>query len=304
MAYFAPYIDGSGLHMPTYEDRLEELWDRYCEIFGVDPSSKTAPDYQLLSALARRLDDVSALIRKVYESCNPLTACGHSLDLLLPRYGLRRNAGETDEQCRGRMLYAMAARGAGSLDALNAAVRSARGVRDARIWVNDTDSVDSNGIPGHSIAVVTRGGVANAVAQAIFDKKPPGIGTYGSTTGIAVDAEGGKHTVPFSRYRDKLIFIYLYIRVMEGGDPDIIQEKVVSAVNKYLDDLGLATPLNVTQLYGAVYASDPEIAKTFVVSDIQVNMPGASGVVRDLVPCAWNEKLTAMPGAGVSVRFI
>ena len=164
--------------------------------------------------------------------------------------------------------------------------------------------MDSNGIPGHSIAVVTRGGVANAVAQAIFDKKPPGIGTYGSTTGIAVDAEGGKHTVPFSRYRDKLIFIYLYIRVMEGGDPDIIQEKVVSAVNKYLDDLGLATPLNVTQLYGAVYASDPEIAKTFVVSDIQVNMPGASGVVRDLVPCAWNEKLTAMPGVGVSVRFI
>lgn len=304
MAYFAPYIDGSGLHMPTYEDRLEELWDRYCEIFGVDPSIKTAPDYQLLSALARRLDDVSALIRKVYESCNPLTACGHSLDLLLPRYGLRRNAGETDEQCRGRMLYAMAARGAGSLDALNAAVCSARGVKAARIWVNDTDGVDSNGIPGHSIAVVTRGGVANAVAQAIFDKKPPGIGTYGSTTGIAVDAEGGEHMVPFSRYRDKLIFIYLYIRVMEGGDPDTIQEKVVSAVNKYLDDLGLAAPLNVTQLYGAVYASDPEIAKTFVVSDIQVNMPGASGVVRDLVPCAWNEKLTAMPGVGVSVRFI
>ena len=43
MAYFAPYIDGSGLHMPAYEDRLEELWDRYCEIFGVDPSSKTDP---------------------------------------------------------------------------------------------------------------------------------------------------------------------------------------------------------------------------------------------------------------------
>ena len=304
MAYFAPYIDGSGLHMPAYEDRLAELWGEYCEIFGIDQALTTAPDYQLLSAFARRLDDVSTLIRQVYESCNPLTVSGNSLDLLLPRYGLRRNAAETDEQCRERMLYSMAARGVGSLDALNAAVRSARGVRDARIWVNDTDSTDSNGIPGHSIAVVTRGGVANAVAQAIYDKKPAGIGTYGSTTGIAVDAEDGKHTVPFSRYRDKLIFIYLYIRVMEGGDPDIIQEKVVSAVNKYLDDLGLAAPLNVTQLYGAVYASDPEIAKTFVVSDIQVNMPGASGVVRDLVPCAWNEKLTAMPGVGISVRFI
>ena len=304
MAYFMPYIDGNGLHMPTYEDRLAELWERYCEIFGVDPSLITAPDYQLLAAFARRLEDVSALIRQAYESCNPLTASGHSLNLLLPRYGLRRNAGETDEQCRGRMLYAMAAIGAGSLDALNAAVRSARGVRDARIWVNDTDSVDSNGIPGHSIAVVTRGGNANAVAQAIFDKKPPGVGNYGSTAGIAVDAEGKEHSVSFTRYRDKMISIYLFIRVLDGGDSDIIRETVISAVTKYLDNLGLATPLNVTQLYGTVYASDPKIAKTFVVSDIQVNMPGASSVVRDLVPCAWNEKLTAMPGVGVSVRFI
>ncbi len=25
MAYFAPYIDASGIHMPTYEDRLQDL---------------------------------------------------------------------------------------------------------------------------------------------------------------------------------------------------------------------------------------------------------------------------------------
>ena len=25
MAYFAPYIDGTGLHLPTYQERLDEL---------------------------------------------------------------------------------------------------------------------------------------------------------------------------------------------------------------------------------------------------------------------------------------
>ena len=29
MSYFAPYIDGSGLHMPTYEERLEDLVTAY-----------------------------------------------------------------------------------------------------------------------------------------------------------------------------------------------------------------------------------------------------------------------------------
>ena len=29
MAYFAPYIDGTGIHMPTYEERLEALTEAY-----------------------------------------------------------------------------------------------------------------------------------------------------------------------------------------------------------------------------------------------------------------------------------
>ena len=34
MAYFAPYIDGTGIHMPTYEERLEALTEAYRGIFG------------------------------------------------------------------------------------------------------------------------------------------------------------------------------------------------------------------------------------------------------------------------------
>ena len=36
MSYFAPYIGGSGIHMPTYEDRLEDLVTAYRNIFDVD----------------------------------------------------------------------------------------------------------------------------------------------------------------------------------------------------------------------------------------------------------------------------
>ena len=52
MAYFAPYIDETGIHMPTYEDRLQDLCDKYRSIFGQDATLDPAvPDYQLLSCL-------------------------------------------------------------------------------------------------------------------------------------------------------------------------------------------------------------------------------------------------------------
>ena len=62
MAYFAPYIDGSGLHMPTYEDRLEDLVTAYRSIFGIDSElSESVPEDEdsALSSLAY-LADMSA----------------------------------------------------------------------------------------------------------------------------------------------------------------------------------------------------------------------------------------------------
>lgn len=34
MSYFPPYIDASGIHMPTYEDRLQDLLSACRSIFG------------------------------------------------------------------------------------------------------------------------------------------------------------------------------------------------------------------------------------------------------------------------------
>ena len=36
MSYFPPYIDAAGIHMPTYEDRLQDLCSAYRSIFGLD----------------------------------------------------------------------------------------------------------------------------------------------------------------------------------------------------------------------------------------------------------------------------
>ena len=91
MPYFAPYLDETGLHLPTYADRLEALVSSFHAIFGAEFSlSESSPDYQLLSVFARALDDFSALLLALYNAGNPNYATGRSLDLLLPVHGLRR----------------------------------------------------------------------------------------------------------------------------------------------------------------------------------------------------------------------
>ena len=57
-AYFAPYIDSTGIYLPTYEDRLQNLEDSYRSIIGVDAVLEpSVQDYQLLSVIAKALDD-------------------------------------------------------------------------------------------------------------------------------------------------------------------------------------------------------------------------------------------------------
>ena len=304
MAYFAPYIDETGIHMPTYEDRLSDLCEAYRNIFGLEAElSASVPDYQLLTVFAKALDDASALCLQAYNSRNPMYASGNALDLLLPQYGITRLAGETDAFVRARIRNSLAGRGGGSADALLAAVRAANKVKEAKLYVNNTDTADEKGIPPHSVAVVTRGGNAAAVAQAIWDKKAPGIGTWGSMSAEAVDAEGNTHTVAFSRYTDKIVFIYPFIRVLEGGNRELIGETVVRAISEYVNELGIAAPLNIPQLYGAAYAADPAIADTYIITDIQVFAMGSGTIVRDVIPCAWNQKITAVEDGGVSIRW-
>ena len=304
MAYFAPYIDASGIHMPTYEDRLAQLEEDYRSIFGIESElSASVPDYQLLSVFAKALDDTSALVVQDFASRNPAYATGAALDLLLPQYGLVRAVGETDASARARIRQSLAGRSAGLADSILAAVRACPNVRDARVYVNDTGETDANGVPGHSVAVVTRSGQPADIVQAIFDKKAPGIGTYGTTTENAYDAQGAAHPISYTRYADKIVFVYVYIRVLDGGSQEAISAAVPDAIVNYIDALGLGVDLNVPQLYGVVYAADPSIANTFIITDIQVSPIGSQSVIRDVVPCAWNQKITAIRNGGVTIRF-
>ena len=91
MAYFAPFINGDGIHIPTYHDILDNLIAGYKRIFGEDLYlGEDTQDYQMLSLLAKSMDDMSALVVQNYNARNPNYATGDALDLLIALNAMSR----------------------------------------------------------------------------------------------------------------------------------------------------------------------------------------------------------------------
>jgi len=289
MSYFVPYIDASGIHLPTYEDRLQDLCSAYRTIFGQEAElSPAVPDYQLLSVIAKALDDTSMLVLSAFNAMNPAYASGQALDLLLPQYGISRNPGETDAEVRARLNRAMAGRGAFSLEAMEAAIREVPSVADVLVRVNETDSA-VDGIPAHTIAALVMNGAASKIAEAIFKKKPPGIGTYGSMTKQVSDGRGNTVPISFSRPTILMIQFIVKVRAYDGFDQAQVQAGIQEALMQLVNgEMHIGQPINLPQLYGLLYRAAGDYASTFAVTDFYA--VGAFETTREKIIPAWNQK--------------
>ncbi len=300
MSYFPPYIDAFGIHLPTYEDRLQDLCSAYRTIFGQEAELDPAvPDYQLLSVFAKALDDTSALVLQAYNSRNPAYASGQALDLLLPQYGIAREAGESDASVRARMNLATASRGVFSMDAMEAELRKITGVSHLLIRVNDEDTtVDS--VPGHTIAAYVNGGNAGQIASAIWRKKPPGVGTYGTVSRTVTDEQGNSHIVKFSRPTLLSISFRIELRSYDGFDEAAVTAAMRSALMTYINEtMDIGEALNIPQLYGLLYQAAGSYASTFAITDLSCS--GAHGIEREKLAPAWNAKFTLSSETNVTV---
>lgn len=92
--YFAPYIDESGLHYPTYDDILEDNIKQAKKIFGADIYlGNDSADYQLLSILSLKQYDSLQALAMAYNSRSPATAVGAALDAVVKLNGIARKPG-------------------------------------------------------------------------------------------------------------------------------------------------------------------------------------------------------------------
>lgn len=91
MSYFSPYIDKSGLHVPTYADILEDMIATMKTIYGDDIYlGNDSADYQFLSIFALKTADTLQAVKQAYNSRSPSTAIGAALDSIVKLNGISR----------------------------------------------------------------------------------------------------------------------------------------------------------------------------------------------------------------------
>jgi len=127
---------------------------------------------------------------------------------------------DDDATLRARIDEKITQSGSSTLEAIKADVLQVARVESVSVTHNTTDGV-VNGLPPHSFEILIYDGLPpvaddDEVAQAIWDTKPAGIRSVGSSSGTAVDADGEDQIVAFSRVGVATVWLE-YTLVTEVG---------------------------------------------------------------------------------------
>lgn len=175
---------------------------------------------------------------------------------------------EADATLRTRQAVSTALPAQSSLDSLIAGVANVIGVQRFAIYENPTGSADANGLPAHSVAVVAEGGDPLVIAKTISMKKPPGTGTFGTTSEVVVDQFGVPVTINFFALSEITITVAITIRALTGYVTST-GTALVAAIAAALQGLPIGRLSYLNRLIGvASTLNGSPLASTYQVSSV------------------------------------
>lgn len=161
---------------------------------------------------------------------------------------------ETDEAARLRRERTLRAIGAGSVEAILGRLTLVDGVLEAFVFENPTNVTDGDGLPPHSFESVADGGADADIAQAIFEAKPTGIETYGTTTVPVLDSQGFSHDIKFSRPALLTLYVDVTVKVNPGAFPSDGVDLVKAALVAKGGELGIGDDVIILPIRAAPLA--------------------------------------------------
>lgn len=162
---------------------------------------------------------------------------------------------ETDTALRIRRDTSVRAVGSATAESIKARIlQEVEGVSAVYIYENDT-SVTVDGRPPHSFETVVIGGDQQEIAEKIWEVKPAGISTYGTTSVLVSDSEGMLHSVSFSR--STTAYIWLNIEISLFGEevfPANGATLIAQAIVDYFAGIAPGKDLVIQRLFSPVYS--------------------------------------------------
>ncbi|HBT4775565.1 TPA: hypothetical protein MB320_001323 [Klebsiella pneumoniae] len=157
-------------------------------------------------------------------------------------------AAETDAELRVRQSQSVALASLTPFDAVDGAIANVEGVTRHKLFENDTEVTDANGLPAHSISAVVEGGDATVIANTIRSVKGQGVSTFGMTAVVVTDRYGNPYTIRFSRPVDIPVFVSITLRALTGYTSDVGDE-MKAAVASYINSLAIGDSVLLSRVY-------------------------------------------------------
>lgn len=175
---------------------------------------------------------------------------------------------ESDAALRIRRQKSVSLPSQGYLAGLLAALENVPGVTYAAVLENNTGTTFPNGLPGHSIWVITAGsGADSAIANAIYTKRNAGAGLYangdGFTSYAVTQPDGTLFTVIWNIAQLEPVYILFTVTSLNGSTPP----NIAAILNNVTGLPGIFTPgvgaqINVNDLATLVQSIDPNTLVT------------------------------------------
>ena len=165
---------------------------------------------------------------------------------------------EEDSELRSRQTISTALPSQTLLEGTLAGIASVSNVTRWKGYENDTNLIDSNGLPAHSITCVVEGGTDLDIAQQIYSRKGIGCYTNGTTLVNIVDIYDIPTAIRF--YRPSYVDIDVTVNVKQfSGYTDANTVQIKQSIADYLNGLQIGDDLAVSSLWYAALSVNPNI---------------------------------------------
>jgi Uncharacterized homolog of phage Mu protein gp47 len=155
---------------------------------------------------------------------------------------------ESDAQLRGRQARSTALPSQTTLDGMAGALLDVTGVTRLRIYENDTNVSNANGLPAHSICAVVEGGAVKDIAEVLSKKKDQGTATFGTTSVDITGKYGEAKTIRFSRPTVVSIFVEIELTTYTGYTSQIAEE-MKATIAAYINSLRIGESVLLSRIY-------------------------------------------------------
>lgn len=176
---------------------------------------------------------------------------------------------ETDAELRTRQRVSTAMPSLSVLEGIKGGIANVTGVTRSKVYENDTNVTDADGIPANSISAVVEGGTTQDIADVIALRKTPGTPTYGTTSATAYDRYGIPNVINFYRPTNVTIKMEVTISALTGyltAYADLIKKSLVD----YISGLGIGDDVYLTKLYVPANLAGTTEGLTFDISLIEI----------------------------------